>query len=217
MGTPILKSIHKSQGRYISNCISSVQVAHSLGGKEIIIFLLWNWFAGLLPNQSLAIVNTSTLIIHFYLLEEIFLCDMHMFMHFLVAATWTKMSCFHTWKQLQGVVTANLCSLHCWHILHSVEERVTEDVWSEMGIFSALLWVNERKGTAICYWPWLEASTYGRALMFKSLASFASGIPITCEVVRLQFLSKSSQHTYQGLFCHLVFTEGNMHEPSCLN
>lgn len=28
--------------------------------------------------------------IHFYFLEEIVLCDIHMFIHFLVAATWTK-------------------------------------------------------------------------------------------------------------------------------
>lgn len=44
------------------------------------------WF---LPNESL-IVKASTLIIHFYLLKEIFLCDTHMFIHFLVVTTWNK-------------------------------------------------------------------------------------------------------------------------------
>lgn len=82
------KNTRKFQHRYNSNRIYSVQIAHSLGKKKSNPGV--KLVAGVRPNGSLIIVNISTSIIHFYLLEEIFLCDVHMFIHFLVAATWTK-------------------------------------------------------------------------------------------------------------------------------
>lgn len=78
------------------------------------VFLLWNWFAGVLPKGSLIIVNISTLIIHFYLLEEIFLCDVQMFIHFLVTATWTKYVTFTHKMQLQELLSLT-CVLYTIH------------------------------------------------------------------------------------------------------